>query len=358
MRRAIAIVVVLAIAAGCWALINSTKDDPYLVRAVFDNGAFVVKDEDVRVAGATVGAVDSVDVAMPDEVVSEQAGEPETAPGKAIVVMRIDDPSFTDWRKDATCLIRPQSLIGEKFIDCRPTLPRAPGSAPADPLTEIPDGQPGAGQRLLPLENNGKSVDIDLINNVMRRPYAERLRLIINDLGAGLAGRGDDLNLVVRRANPVLRDTDRVLHMLAVQNRGLAALAADSDAILEPLARERRHVSGFVSNAGVTAEATAERGDELEATWQKFPAFLDQLNRTMGTLKEFSDQAEPVAADLNQAAPYLNTATKRFKPFANNGVGALRSLGDAGEQATPDLVASLPVTTQTTTLAQTCAGPP
>ena len=53
--------------------------------------------------------------------------------------MNITDPGFQDFRSDASCQIRPQSLIGEKFVDCRPTLPRAPGSAAAaaaeaDPL--------------------------------------------------------------------------------------------------------------------------------------------------------------------------------------------------------------------------------
>ena len=33
--------------------------------------------------------------------------------------MNIADPGFQDFRSDATCLIRPQSLIGEKFVDCR-----------------------------------------------------------------------------------------------------------------------------------------------------------------------------------------------------------------------------------------------
>ena len=33
--------------------------------------------------------------------------------------------------------------------------------------------------RFLPLEANGKSVDLDLVNNIMRRPYRERLRLIV-----------------------------------------------------------------------------------------------------------------------------------------------------------------------------------
>ena len=35
----------------------------------------------------------------------------------------------------------------------------------------IDEGEPGEGQRLLPLEQNGKAVDLDLVNNIMREPY-------------------------------------------------------------------------------------------------------------------------------------------------------------------------------------------
>ena len=355
MRRVLVIAAVFAIVVAGWLALSSQRDEGYLVRAVFDNGAFVVKAEDVRIAGATVGSVESVDVSMPDEVVSQAEGEPETNPGKAIVVLRIDDERFHDWRTDATCLIRPQSLIGEKYIDCRPTLERAPGSEPAPELTEIPEGQPGEGQRLLPLENNGKTVDVDLLNNTMRRPYGERFRLILSDLGAGVAARGEDLREIIRRGNPALRDANRVLHQLAVQNKGLATLAAHSDQILEPLARERRHVAGFITNAGAAAEVTADRGSELEASWQKFPAFLRELDATMAELQGFSDEAEPVFSDFNDAADDLTTATRRFKPFTTNSIKALNTLGDAGVASAPKLVDAIPVIRRTARLVQTGA---
>ena len=97
------------------------------MRAIFDNGGFMVKGEQVRVAGANVGEIESVGVTMPGEIDSYEDGKPQAVSGKAVIVMKIDDPGFQDFRSDASCLIRPQSLIGEKFVDCRPTLPRAPG---------------------------------------------------------------------------------------------------------------------------------------------------------------------------------------------------------------------------------------
>ena len=151
--------------------------------------------------------------------------------------MKIDDPGFQDFREDATCMIRPQSLIGEKYVDCRPTLPRAPGTEPPPPLKEIPDGQPGAGERLLPLENNSSSVDPDLINDIHTLPYAQRFRLIFNELGATLAGRGTDIEEAVKRANPDLRDADRLLEILAQQRDELAQLASDSERVTAPAGR-------------------------------------------------------------------------------------------------------------------------
>ena len=132
-RRLIPVVILVAIVVGIVLLVSGggSSSDGYRVRAVFDNGAFMVTGEQVRVAGANVGEIESVSVSRPGEPVAYKNGKPVAVPGKAIIVMSIEDPGFQDFRKDASCLIRPQSLIGEKFVDCRPSLPRAPGSPAA-----------------------------------------------------------------------------------------------------------------------------------------------------------------------------------------------------------------------------------
>ncbi len=328
----------------------------YLVRAAFDNGSFIVPGEDVRIAGANVGSVQSVSVSLPGETVSEQGG-PHAVPGKALVVMDIADPGFQDFRRDASCIIRPQSLIGERYIDCRPTLPRAPGSPVPPPLAKVPDGQPGAGQYLLPLENNGKAVDVDLINDIMRLPYAQRFRIILNELGAGFASRGKDLAAVIRRADPALRDTDRLLAILAAQRNQLAQLASDSETILRPLARQRAHVAGFIDSAGFAAQATAERSPQLEAALQKFPVFLHQFRLTMRSFQGFSDQALPVTQALGKAAPSLTEATRLLTPFSAASTVALRSLGNAGQASGAKFRAADPVVIKARDLAQAGESP-
>ncbi len=342
----VAVVAVVLLASG------SGSGSGYMVRAVFDNGAFMVTGEQVRVAGANVGTIESVDVSMPGETVAYRDGKPVAVPGKAIIVMDITDPGFQDFRSDASCLIRPQSLIGEKFVDCRPTLPRAPGSPAPPPLKQIPSGQPGAGQYLLPLGSNGTSVDPDLINDIQTLPYAQRFRLIFNELGAGLAGRGKDIEVLVKRANPVLRDVDRLFGTLSAQRDRLAQLASDSETILGPLSRERAHVAGFFANAGAAAQASSERGAALEASLRKFPTFLREFRLTMRSLQGFSDAAAPVFTDLGKAAPSFTDATRTLTPFSEATTVALKSLGETGEASGPIFREAEPVVRKSAKLAK------
>ncbi|HYQ77499.1 MAG TPA: MlaD family protein [Solirubrobacterales bacterium] len=347
-----AVVVVVLLVSG-----GGGSSDGYRVRAVFDNGGFMVKGEEVRVAGANVGEIESVDVSMPGEPVAYENGKAVEKPGKAIIVMKIEDPGFQDFRQDATCQIRPQSLIGEKFVDCRTTLPRAPGSEPPPPLKQIEDGEPGEGQYLLPLGNNGTSVDPDLINDIQSLPYAQRFRLIFNELGAALAGRGEDLEVLVKRANPVLRDVDRLFGILSAQRKQLAQLASDSDAILDPLSRERRALAGFLTNSGAAAEASSEKGPELEEALQKFPTFLAEFRQTMKSLESFSDAGTPLLEDFGTAAPSLTDATKTLTPFSEALTVSLKSLGDAGEASGPIFAEADPVVKKARDLAKSGVKP-
>src|SRR2546429_201736 len=95
-------------------------------------------------------------------------------------------------------------------------------------------------------DGGGSGYEVRAIFDIMREPTRERLGLIINEFGTALAGRGKDLNAAIHRANPALRDTDKVLAILAAQNRTLADLAKNSDAVLTPLAARRRQVADFV----------------------------------------------------------------------------------------------------------------
>jgi phospholipid/cholesterol/gamma-HCH transport system substrate-binding protein len=354
MKKLIAgLVVVAAVVVAIVLISGGGSSDGYVVRAVFDNGSFMVAGEQVRVAGANVGTIKSVSVSLPGEPTAEENGKFVDVPGKAIIELEIENPSFQDFRQDAGCEIRPQSLIGEKYVNCHPTEPRAPGEQPPPPLKQIPSGKPGAGQYLLPLGRNQTTVDPDLINNINSLPYAQRFRLIFNELGAGLAGRGQDLEAAIKGANPTLRSVDKLFGQLTEQKDELAQLAAESQEILEPLTREKEHVVGFLAHSGEAAEASSEHGAELESALQKFPTFLVEFRETMKNLKEFSDAGTPLLENLGEAAPSLTTATKTLTPFSEATAVALKSLGSAGEASGPVFSQATPVVRTASKLAKT-----
>jgi phospholipid/cholesterol/gamma-HCH transport system substrate-binding protein len=324
---AVILLIVAATAVVVIVLGAGDDDDDYKVRAIFDNAGFVIPGEDVKVAGVRVGSIDSIDV---------------TEDNKAAVVLDIEDPGYQDFRDDASCIVRPQSLIGERFVECTLTEQRSPGQEPPPPLEQIQEGD-GEGQYLLPVERNGKAVDIDLLNNIMRQPVRERLSIILSDLGIGVAGRGRDLGEVIRRADPALKEIDEVLKILAEQNEVIADLARDSDTILAPLARERRHVGGAIENAGEVARATAERSDALQADIERLPPFLRELRPTMVRLGALSDEMTPVLRDLGAVAPDINRMVIQLGPFSEAAIPAFESLGEMTETGTPAVRAARPV---------------
>ena len=123
-RGAAAVAALLAMAAIAAAVLLSTSaggsNGSYTVRAIFDDAGNIISGENVKIGGVKVGTVGSVTA---------------TPQAKAAVVLNISNPGFKDFRADASCTVRPQALIGEKFVDCLPTQPRVAGT-PLPPRAE------------------------------------------------------------------------------------------------------------------------------------------------------------------------------------------------------------------------------
>ncbi|HEX2160513.1 MAG TPA: MlaD family protein [Thermoleophilaceae bacterium] len=316
--RVIAIAVAAGIALGALFSIAAGGDegDGYLVRAVFDNGSFVIPGEDVKIAGVVVGAIHDVDL---------------TEDNKAAVVLKVDDPAFVPFREDAQCQIRLQSLIGEQFIECVPTRPRKEGEPPKPELAMIEDGR-GEGQHLLPADNNITPVGEDLLRNINRLPQRQGLRLIINELGAGLAGNGDRLRDAVRRANPALKEFDGWVKVLAEQDRLLGRLIDQSDTVLASWVQRREEMADFIDQSGATAVAAAERGDDIERNFARFPAFLRELKPTADRFSGMADQMAPALNNLDRSSEAINAMVQGTGPFFDAATPALVSLGDFADR--------------------------
>jgi virulence factor Mce-like protein len=298
----------LAVAAALAIGANGAEDEgDTTYRIAFDNGFGLTSGGDFRIAGVRAGAVE--DIALS-----------EGYPPKAVVEVRVSEPGFADLRTDATCEVRPQSLIGEYFVDC----------------------QPGESERRLasgatvPVERTTSTIPFDLVYGVNRLPYRERFRLIVAELGAGLAGRPEDLSEVLRRAHPGLRETTQALRKLARQTRTIEGVISDADRVIGALERRKQDVVRFVDEAGATAAIAASRRRELADTFRLLPELLAELRPNMARLGELSEAQIPLLRDLGAAAGDLDVFLTRLRPFSDNARPAFRALGaasDAGRDA-------------------------
>ncbi len=321
---ATAAIIVVAIAINS----SGAGGDPYDVRAIFDDASFAVQGEQVRVAGAPVGSIVGLGV---------------TANKQAAVTLEIDDSRFAPFHANATCAIRPQSLIGEMYVDC------SPGTAATPTLQRITKG-PGAGSYYLPVTQTSSPVDFDIVQDIYQEPVAQRLAIILDELGTGLAARGSDLNAVIHRADPALGNTDQVLKILAGQNHALAKLATDSAAVLGPLAQQRKALADFIVQANTTATASAARAADISRSIHLLPGFLSQLKPLMADLGTLADQGTPLASDLKTSASALGREFTELTPFANAARISLTQLGAAAAQSQGPLVGTIPLANQLNSL--------
>ena len=123
-----------------------------------------------------------------------------------------------------------------------------------------------------------------------------------------------------------------MLRLLARQND--AARAASPSTRTRSWRRSRasaRTSAGAIENTSAVAAATAERRADLEVDIERLPRFLRELRPTMTRLGALADEMTPVLSDLGDAAPDINRFVIELGPFAQAGIPALDSLGEAGE---------------------------
>ena len=302
MRRVLAIAAVV-VAAVAFAVVSiaasndSSAAGTYKIE--FDNGFGLVTGADFKVAGVPAGTIKSISL---DQKTLD-----------AVVTIQVTQTGFGPFHADAFCQSRPQSLIGEYFVDCQPG-DHGPVLAPGSTI---------------PVTHTQSTVPADLLLGVMRMPYRERLTLIINELGAAAAGRSTDLQVALRRAVPALAETDDLLHLLANDSRTLQQLTVSADTVVTALAKNRTQVQRFITAANNTATATASQQANLRSALALLPGFLEQLRPALAQLGAAAGANTPALANLNASATQLTTLLHQVPGFSRVALPAIRSLGQA-----------------------------
>jgi virulence factor Mce-like protein len=293
---------VILLSAGLFVFlaVGASSGNPVGTYKIELDSAFgIVTGADFKVAGVPVGTINSISLDQKNLL--------------AVVTVTVNRGGFGSFHSDAFCQSRPESLIGEYFIDCNPgtsgkVLP--PGST-------------------IPVSHTQSTIPADLLQDVMRMPYRERLTLIINELGAAAAGRSGDLQAALQRAVPALTETDSLLNLLANDSSTLKSLTRHSNTVVSALADNTGQVERFITEANNAASDTATQQGNLKLTLQKLPPLLEQARPALAKLGAAVTANQPVVNNLNAASGQLNRLFTDLPSFSRSARPALKSLGRA-----------------------------
>jgi virulence factor Mce-like protein len=306
-----------------------------------DNAFGLTNGEQMKVAGVPAGKITKIDLCYTDRKAHCQN------PVHALITVNVSQTGFGSFHQDAFCQSRPQSLIGEYFINC-------------DPGNSGPVLKSGS---TIGITHTQSTIPGDLLQAVLRMPYRERMTLIINELGAAVAGNSQNLQEALDRAVPALTETDNLLNLLANDSANIQNLTVTANTLVSALADNSTQVERFIDQAKNAAAATATQQQNLRLTFQNLPPFLEQLRPSLAKLGTAVQANEPALANLNSSAGQIHRLLTDIAPcskphqdnqcgFASAALPALQSLGQASITGKQAVIAATPTVDKLNTFAQ------
>ena len=253
----------------------------YDITAEFADAAGLNADNQVRVAGIKVGTVKDIQLVK----------------DRVIITMEIDNG--TEIPKDANAELKLATILGTKFIDIEAT-----GGGPyledgdTIPLenTETPyEIYQAANQGTGVIEDldgealNDLLVELTTLTRVAKDEVGEALEGL-NELGAGLNARNEDLRSMLSGANDLTK-------LLADEGDEINRLIDSSNNVLGYLSQKREELQSLLESTRFMA---ANLTDVLQDNRTEVDQILDRLH---GALKVLADNVEHVDMALEYAGP-------------------------------------------------------
>ncbi|MCW2998424.1 MAG: Mammalian cell entry related domain protein [Solirubrobacterales bacterium] len=304
---------VLVIVVAVFLAYNANSGLPfvptYALKVEVPNAANLVVGNEVRVGGARVGVVESIDpVNHPNGSVTARLG------------MKLET-TIKPLPKDSTILIRSKSALGLKYVE----ITKGTSSA----------GYPDGGT--IPITaSTPKQVEFDEVLSTFDERTRQASRSNLNEFGAAFAGRGKDLNQALQDLNPALRNLVPVMRNLSLPETQLArlfralgntagqvapvaetqaSLFANLDTTFTALAKVARPQIQDSITGGVPAQDAAIKGLPLQRPFllntQRFFAELRPGVRSLRTAAPILTSALVVGTGTLQRSVALN---RRLKP--------------------------------------------
>ena len=296
-KRALALALVL-LAIIAVAVLLFAGDGGYRVTAEFVNAGQLVKGNEVKAGGVTVGSVKDIDV-------SQQ--------GRAEVTIGIDDPDYQPLRKGTRLLIKQASLSGiaNRYVDLH---------VGPDDAEEIDDGG------RIEADSTGAAVEIDQIFDMFDEETRTGLQDFFKGSAAMLRGRGKELREGVHYLNPAFSTGARLFQELTRDEALLERFLVDSSTLVNTLASRRDDLTGVVRNLNSTFGALGRQQSALAESIERFPPFMRRANTTFVNLRSTLDDVDPFVDASKPAVRRLGPFLDEARLFVRDGEPTIRDL--------------------------------
>jgi virulence factor Mce-like protein len=310
----------LFVAGGIFLLAGGGEGeggDRYRVDVVFDHARGLIPGQLVQIAGGRVGEIEEVSV---------------TEDFKARLSLSVDG-RFAPFREDARCTIRPQGLIAENYVECFPGTPDAAELRPEgdDPPT-------------VPVERTTQPVNLTDLFEIWNVPTRDRLQVLLSELGIATAARGADINAILRRANPALKQANAVISLLRDEKESLIAAVDATDEAVAGLAENRGSLKRVLRSAARILTRTGSHADDLSATVERLPGLLEAARPALARLSEVSQAGIPLLAQIHRSVPEVIRLTRTAPALAEAARPVLAKSGPVLDYGAGVVKRSVPLT--------------
>lgn len=288
---AVVAIIALSIAVGGYILTEQRLrfpwDDVYEVKGEFTSGIGVTpgQGQTVNVAGVAVGEISKVELER----------------GRALVTMQVERGKLPNGvHTDARMLLRPKTGLNDMSVELDPGSPRAP---------KLDDGG------TIPSAQTEPDVRLDEVLATLDEDTRSWLRVMVNDGGTALKGRGVDLRKVLRAMQPTLRDTRRVTAVVADRRAKVERVVRNLRLLMGATADKDDQLARLVRSGATTFGALAEREGDLRASLDRLPGTLQTAQSALGGVRTLSDQLRPTLAALRPTVRELPSALDATDPL-------------------------------------------
>ena len=267
---------------------------PYQLQVPLENASGLYPGSDVEIAGAKAGTIDSLSLRG----------------GLAIATINLD-PQRVPVHRDATVDLRPKSLLGEKYLALDP------GKSGAD----LPSGA------MLSRSAVTQSVELQDVFNTFDQPTRDKLQVLIDNLGGGLAGEGAVQNQGINAGSKDLNDLAAVADTLAQKDNELQQVIQSLSVVTDELSRSDRRdqLAALIRNTDALMKDLADQDAVLKRALVETDMALartntalsgtggnlNSINQSLGTtVPELSGTTNDLGIGLDSLMPNLDLFIK------------------------------------------------